>query len=713
MQEVLGDYPSQFSCITLLNKQATARNVRERFKDLFYEADPDAVIIFYFAGHAVTESGSTFLITLEAEDDFEAGVDLHRLNRIVHENLLPNQTCVFLLDCCHAGALEIEGIKVSIDDIQDSIISASRGVTLIAAADHDAEAFENDEHEHGVFTYYLSLGLGGDAANSSGEVTTSSLQEYLAKSVSQLHPTQRIVYKTTLVGKPPALAAGFSPQTEIGISRLTDAKRQEIYLQIKGSLSVLDDYLESYHEDVWSHKIFRETSVTLTGVIRWREELVRSHPDLRTDQQFGNYERDITRILVKLADIRIGTETPYGAVVSEIGSGGFGTVYEVSYVGGREAYKVFHSNQLHEKDKVKAFRRGYHAMEKLDHPNIVKVSRDTIAPLGFYMQYINGQNFRNWWTDDLPLLMHILNIIAQTLEHAHSRGVIHRDIKPENIVIAEDSPGNLVPYLTDFDLAWYSMATTYSTMGNIATFGHYLYAAPEQYERPGSEITRKATADIYGFGQLCHFAICGKDPVTDATNSAEDLKSRLNSWASAEAANLFLEMYKKCIKRAPSERYQTMDEVSAVLFQVRNLLLDPDRLKVLTKQQFMDELLFSIFGLNVPEGSHERFDSLSGRTSIIVRNINEKRIEIGFSAIQGFSNVGGSFEEQRNTISKRIDETLAEIEGKSDFQYSRQKEPISDVYDTRISIQGHNVLTLTGVESTRTAIKNIIRCMEV
>ena len=323
-----------------------------------------------------------------------------------------------------------------------------------------------------------------------------------------------------------------------------------------------------------------------------------SHPP------FVHQESEIRDIQLKLASLEPGTIIPNGRVIEEIGSGGFGTVYKVETTEGIKAYKVYHATELHVREKVKAFKRGYHAMIALNgHSNIVRVQELTQAPLGFFMDYISGTNLRSWWTDDIEKQLIVLHSVAQTLEHAHShpRTIVHRDIKPENILIVEGENARPIPYLTDFDLSWYSMATVYSTTGQsaVAAFGHILYAAPEQYERPGDDITRKPTTDVFAFGQLCYFTISGKDPATLAEFSIDNLKALLSRWDSEDAAQKFLELYKKCIQRTPSNRYQNMNEVSAALLSVRNSLLDPDHTKELNKDAFIAELIFGIFGFDV------------------------------------------------------------------------------------------------------------------
>ena len=561
MEEALSEYNCQFSCSPLLEQNVNATTLRHEFKRLFQDADTDAVLLFFFAGHAVTMAGSTYLITLDAEHDIESCVSFEWIIRTVQHFRKQEQNCIFLLDCCHAGALPLEEISVTIDSITNSL-SSTAGVTLIAATEASSTAQESTRLKQGIFTYWLFTGLLGEAANADGEITPSSLYEFVAKNVDQSYQKQKVVYKTTVVGKPVIIGDGFLPQPNIQPSTLSDTQHQEIELTIRQRLDQVRIMLDSDFR-TWQTRGHKETSRLLSEVINWRNGLESKHPILKTDPAFRRFDGEILNCQSRLTSLQSETVLQEGIVKYELGSGGFGTVYAIETAQGNRAYKVYHANQLHERDKIKAFTRGYRAMKKLEHPNIVKVFGETNAPLGFYMDYINGQNFRNWWTGDPEKFMTILHVVAQTVDYAHTIGVVHRDIKPENIIIDDTNPEQPIPYLTDFDLAWYSMATIYSTVTSnaAAAFGHYLYAAPEQYERPGDEITRKPFSDIYGFGQLCYFAILGTDPLTDKQISLAALKDRLGSWQSAEAAQKFLKLYDTCTKRRPSDRYKSMTEV--------------------------------------------------------------------------------------------------------------------------------------------------------
>ncbi len=123
----------------------------------------------------------------------------------------------------------------------------------------------------------------------------------------------------------------------------------------------------------------------------------------------------------------------------------------------------------------------------------------------------------------------------------------------------------------------------------------------------------------------------------------------------------------------------------------------------------MDELVFSIFGFTVP--SSELFSSRSQRTQIELSIINYEKTEIKLEVTQGFAGLTGSFDSQKAAISKRIDDALEEIKEKHKIKILRHSERATDVYATRIELQG-NFLTLAGVGICREVISGVVSRIE-
>jgi TonB family protein len=126
-------------------------------------------------------------------------------------------------------------------------------------------------------------------------------------------------------------------------------------------------------------------------------------------------------------------------------------------------------------DYLKRFRREAQAAGNLAHPHII-----TIFDVGedyFVMELLEGQTLaallRPTGTFELAEALRILGLVAEGLDHAHSKGIIHRDIKPSNIMLLPDGR----PKIMDFGVAHLS-STVITTAGEF--LGSPSYMAPEQ-----------------------------------------------------------------------------------------------------------------------------------------------------------------------------------------------------------------------------------------
>ena len=150
--------------------------------------------------------------------------------------------------------------------------------------------------------------------------------------------------------------------------------------------------------------------------------------------------------------VRLG---PY-RVVSELGSGGMGTVYLAEVegpvrgleVGARVALKVVHSHLLASEGYFKRFMREAEIGRKVRHENVVRTyDADAILREGkqinyLVMEYVAGQTLRSMMHElgILPeeLCRHVGCEVAKALRAIHEVGVVHRDLKPENVLVTED-----------------------------------------------------------------------------------------------------------------------------------------------------------------------------------------------------------------------------------------------------------------------------------
>lgn len=215
----------------------------------------------------------------------------------------------------------------------------------------------------------------------------------------------------------------------------------------------------------------------------------------------------------------IGSHLGGYEIEAEIARGGMSRVYRAHEIDSLKpaALKVMTLGDESDDGQGNPFNRRFeheaHAIERLDHPNIVKVfaagSSDDF--LFIAMQLVTGGTFRQRLgkpmaiTDACALMIQM----ARALHHAHSHHVIHRDVKPANMLIDDSDPDHLL--LADFGIAKIIGQKGVTKTGTAV--GTPEYMAPEQAK--GEEIDQRA--DIYGLACVLYETLAGRPPFVGPT----------------------------------------------------------------------------------------------------------------------------------------------------------------------------------------------------
>ena len=580
--------------------------------------------LFYFSGHGWATDLGVYLVTVDSDED-DKGIDLDLLKRLI-TNLAPkDSTVILILDCCHAGAASprghtVAGVQMRAQDVALAVPFLSHGRVLIAACRGDQMAYEDTRTGHGVFTSYILQGMLGDASDTVGAVSVAGLYDYVSSQFSNTG-LQTPVFRGDIVGKV-VLGKGFVPRVgpilsedrAVEIEREADRHLRDYQAQVGPAYTDLDR---------WKAEGHKLACQLLEPILGWFNKQIQHFPALDKRPAFHALFESATQRLARLCDIDIDTKTFYGQITDRLGSGTFGTVWKlpVSVYGIPLAYKTYHSHDLVLPEKVRRFSHGYQAMQQMDHPHIVRVHQFTNCPLGFYMDFIDGPNLRNFsgTIDDPYKNVQMLRIIGETLRHAHIRGVKHRDVKPENILVKYDEPtGEWLPYLTDFDLAWFSTASQIFTK---EAMGSVYYASPEQFATPSSASAHAPTTDVYSFGQLAFFIATGSDPVPlGVADNIRALRTRLGLGWFADAAQRFVQLYEECTHRSPNERPQDFAEICDRLFRIEQSLSQVANSSRLSVEDFLREVQFAMVGLAASGqiSTSKPFLSMSRKTEVTI-----------------------------------------------------------------------------------------------
>ncbi len=155
--------------------------------------------------------------------------------------------------------------------------------------------------------------------------------------------------------------------------------------------------------------------------------------------------------------IASGTKLSSYEVISQIGAGGMGEVYQArdSKLGRDVAIKVLPEAVAYDAERLSRFQREAKMLAALNHPNIATIYglEQSGGTSYLVMELVPGETLQELIQRGGPVpadeASAIARQIAEALEAAHDRGIIHRDLKPANVKLTPDGKVKVL----DFGLA--------------------------------------------------------------------------------------------------------------------------------------------------------------------------------------------------------------------------------------------------------------------
>ncbi|CAH1802624.1 unnamed protein product [Owenia fusiformis] len=237
-----------------------------------------------------------------------------------------------------------------------------------------------------------------------------------------------------------------------------------------------------------------------------------------------------------------------------LGKGGYGKVFQVRKLHGKDHGKIFAMKVLKKATIVRNAKDTAHTkaerniLEAVRHPFLVDLiyAFQTCGKLYLILEYLSGGELfmqlerEGIFMEDTACFY--LSEITMAIEHLHSQGIIYRDLKPENILL--DTKGHIK--LTDFGLCKESIhdgTFTHTFCGTIE------YMAPEILTRSG----HGKAVDWWSLGALMYDMLTGAPPFT-AENRKKTidkiLKAKLSfpPYLTCEARGLIKKLLKKNVQ---------------------------------------------------------------------------------------------------------------------------------------------------------------------
>ena len=191
---VLGVHPNK---ITLLLGEDSNMNKLwkslEQWLPMVVEPHKTNIYIF-FSGHglATPDGNDSYLIPWDGDPSILERTAIHREEMIEGLSFLKPASVVMFMDTCYSGAAK-GGKKTLVADARalrvvrkDRRSILPENFTLFSAAANDEIASSHPTLEHGLFSYWMMRGLGGEAdGNSDNKITAGELHSFVGKNVER------------------------------------------------------------------------------------------------------------------------------------------------------------------------------------------------------------------------------------------------------------------------------------------------------------------------------------------------------------------------------------------------------------------------------------------------------------------------------------------------------------------------------------------------
>jgi Tol biopolymer transport system component len=275
--------------------------------------------------------------------------------------------------------------------------------------------------------------------------------------------------------------------------------------------------------------------------------------------------------------IASGTKLSSYEVLSQIGAGGMGEVYQArdSKLGRDVAIKVLPEAVAYDAERLSRFQREAKMLAALNHPNIATIYglEQSGGTSYLVMELVPGETLQELIQRGGPVpadeASAIARQIAEALEAAHDRGIIHRDLKPANVKLTPDGKVKVLDFglakAFEGDTAAEDMANS-PTLSRAATMqgvilGTAAYMSPEQAR--GRAVDKRT--DIWAYGVVLYELLTGKRLFAgeDVTETLASVVKDQPDFSQVPAK--FRRLLERCLEKNPKKRLRDIGDAEMLL----------------------------------------------------------------------------------------------------------------------------------------------------
>ncbi len=272
-------------------------------------------------------------------------------------------------------------------------------------------------------------------------------------------------------------------------------------------------------------------------------------------------------------------------IISQMGSGGMGVVYEAIHesIGQRAAIKALRTHLSQDPEFAERFFNEARAATIAQHASLVKnfdFGQTASGGLYILMEFLEGESLRQRLRRCKRLSqsesLRLTRQIASAMAYVHTKGIFHRDLKPDNVIIVRDTEavGKERAKILDFGLAKIQSTAAENLSHDVgsAVVGTPAYMSPEQCRGLSQA---DGPADVYALGVMLYEMLAGRLPFESQTpgdlliRHIEEEPPPLSRFA-PEVPPELVALTHELLRKVPEAR-PSMQQVEATLSEIERV----------------------------------------------------------------------------------------------------------------------------------------------